>query len=127
MLFTFPKCISPILLPLDYLAVKSILLPPLSPTSHLIPLPPRIVLSEWRWAAQLISKRVAHDPKYTKLFIGVDRYFSSGREKMLITTIELARGIDVATDSIVINYDIPLDLLLARPPAGSPCALSVTM
>lgn len=66
-------------------------------------------------------------PKVHKTIIGVDKYFSSGREKMLITTVELARGIDVATDSIVINYDILLDPRLARPPAGLPCALIVTI
>lgn len=35
--------------------------------------------------------------------------FTSGRAKVLITTNVLARGIDVATVSMVINYDIPLD------------------
>jgi ATP-dependent RNA helicase DDX19/DBP5 len=35
--------------------------------------------------------------------------FASGRAKVLITTNVLARGIDVATVSMVVNYDIPLD------------------
>jgi len=35
--------------------------------------------------------------------------FTTGRAKVLITTNVLARGIDVATVSMVINYDIPLD------------------
>lgn len=35
--------------------------------------------------------------------------FSAGRAKVLITTNVLARGIDVATVSMVVNYDIPLD------------------
>ncbi|KAF8467335.1 P-loop containing nucleoside triphosphate hydrolase protein [Kalaharituber pfeilii] len=34
--------------------------------------------------------------------------FRSGRAKVLITTNVLARGIDVATVSMVVNYDIPL-------------------
>ena len=36
--------------------------------------------------------------------------FRSGRAKVLITTNVLARGIDVATVSMVVNYDIPLDV-----------------
>ncbi|KAI5779097.1 P-loop containing nucleoside triphosphate hydrolase protein [Geopyxis carbonaria] len=35
--------------------------------------------------------------------------FREGRAKVLITTNVLARGIDVATVSLVVNYDIPLD------------------
>jgi ATP-dependent RNA helicase DDX19/DBP5 len=35
--------------------------------------------------------------------------FRSGKAKVLITTNVLARGIDVATVSMVVNYDIPLD------------------
>lgn len=35
--------------------------------------------------------------------------FRSGKSKVLITTNVLARGIDVATVSLVVNYDIPLD------------------
>ncbi|KAI5820493.1 P-loop containing nucleoside triphosphate hydrolase protein [Pyronema omphalodes] len=35
--------------------------------------------------------------------------FASGKAKVLITTNVLARGIDVATVSMVVNYDIPLD------------------
>ena len=34
--------------------------------------------------------------------------FRNGRAKVLITTNVLARGIDVATVSMVVNYDIPL-------------------
>jgi ATP-dependent RNA helicase DDX19/DBP5 len=34
--------------------------------------------------------------------------FRSGRSKVLITTNVLARGIDVSTVSMVINYDIPM-------------------
>jgi len=34
--------------------------------------------------------------------------FRFGRAKVLITTNVLARGIDVATTSLVINYDIPV-------------------
>ena len=34
--------------------------------------------------------------------------FRHGRAKVLITTNVLARGIDVATVSMVVNYDIPL-------------------
>lgn len=34
--------------------------------------------------------------------------FRSGRSKVLITTNVLARGIDVSTVSMVINYDIPV-------------------
>ena len=34
--------------------------------------------------------------------------FRSGKAKVLITTNVLARGIDVATVSMVVNYDIPL-------------------
>lgn len=42
--------------------------------------------------------------------------FRSGRSKVLITTNVLARGIDVSTVSMVINYDIPMK----GPGDGSP-------
>lgn len=35
--------------------------------------------------------------------------FREGRSKVLITTNVLARGIDIATVSMVVNYDIPVD------------------
>ncbi|CUS15578.1 unnamed protein product [Tuber aestivum] len=35
--------------------------------------------------------------------------FRSGRTKVLITTNVLARGIDVSTVSMVVNYDLPMD------------------
>jgi ATP-dependent RNA helicase DDX19/DBP5 len=35
--------------------------------------------------------------------------FREGRTKVLITTNVLARGIDIATVNLVINYDIPVD------------------
>lgn len=46
-------------------------------------------------------------------FDGADRdrlleEFRSGKSKVLITTNVLARGIDVSTVSMVINYDIPM-------------------
>lgn len=36
--------------------------------------------------------------------------FRAGKTKVLITTNVVARGLDVATVSMVVNYDIPLDV-----------------
>ncbi|QKX56852.1 uncharacterized protein TRUGW13939_03959 [Talaromyces rugulosus] len=46
--------------------------------------------------------------------------FREGRAKVLITTNVLARGIDVSTVSMVINYDVPQHYSPRGPPSGDP-------
>ncbi len=43
------------------------------------------------------------------MFLLVHR-FRDGKEKMLITTNLCARGIDVEQVTLVVNYDIPIDV-----------------
>ncbi|KAK8114180.1 ATP-dependent RNA helicase dbp5 [Apiospora kogelbergensis] len=76
-----------------------------------------IIFVKTRESANEIMKRmVADGHKVTALhgaFEGSERdllidEFRSGRTKVLITTNVLARGIDVSSVSMVINYDVPM-------------------
>ncbi|EOO04155.1 putative atp-dependent rna helicase dbp5 protein [Phaeoacremonium minimum UCRPA7] len=76
-----------------------------------------VIFVKTRESASIIEqKMVADGHKVTALhgaFEGAQRDqllddFRSGRSKVLITTNVLARGIDVSSVSMVINYDIPM-------------------
>lgn len=76
-----------------------------------------IIFVKTRESANEIQKRMEADGhKVTALhgaFEGANRdilldEFRSGRSKVLITTNVLARGIDVSSVSMVINYDVPM-------------------
>ena len=41
--------------------------------------------------------------------------FRAGKEKVLITTNVMARGIDVEQVTVVVNYDLPYDVNFHRP------------
>ncbi|KAI1000760.1 ATP-dependent RNA helicase [Podosphaera aphanis] len=76
-----------------------------------------IIFVKKRETADRISERLVHDG-HTVVAVhgaydGADRdrileEFRAGEAKVLITTNVLARGIDVSTVSMVINYDIPM-------------------
>jgi len=76
-----------------------------------------LIVPQTRDSASEIQRRMEADGhKVSALhgaFEGTDRDavlddFRSGRSKVLITTNVLARGIDVSSVSMVINYDIPM-------------------
>ncbi|RKF81082.1 ATP-dependent RNA helicase dbp5 [Golovinomyces cichoracearum] len=76
-----------------------------------------IIFVKKRETADKISSRLVADGHQVVAvhgaFDGMDRDriledFRAGRAKVLITTNVLARGIDVSTVSMVINYDIPM-------------------
>lgn len=76
-----------------------------------------IIFVKRRESASRIAERLSADGhKVVAIhgaFDGADRDriledFRSGRSKVLITTNVLARGIDVSTVTMVINYDIPM-------------------
>ena len=90
---------------------------------HILTVGSSVIFVKRRDAAAEIQRRMEADGHKVAALHGAlnaddrDRVmddFSSGRAKVLITTNVLARGIDVATVNMVINYDIPLD------PAGNP-------
>jgi len=85
---------------------------------HILTVGSSVVFVKRREAAAEIQRRMEADGHKVAALHGnldtADRDrimddFASGRAKVLITTNVLARGIDVATVSMVINYDIPLD------------------
>lgn len=85
---------------------------------HILTIGSSIIFVKKRETASEIQRRMEADGhKVAALhgaFDGAERDkviddFREGRAKVLITTNVLARGIDVATVSLVVNYDIPLD------------------
>lgn len=85
---------------------------------HILTIGSSIIFVKKRETASEIQRRMEADGhKVAALhgaFDGAERDkviddFRSGKAKVLITTNVLARGIDVATVSLVVNYDIPLD------------------
>lgn len=85
---------------------------------HILTIGSSIIFVKRRDTASEIQRRMEADGhKVAALhgaFEGAERDkviddFREGRAKVLITTNVLARGIDVATVSLVVNYDIPLD------------------
>ncbi|TGZ83238.1 P-loop containing nucleoside triphosphate hydrolase protein [Ascodesmis nigricans] len=85
---------------------------------HILTVSSSIIFVKRRDTANEIQKRMEADGHKVVALHGAqdgaerDRIiddFREGRAKVLITTNVLARGIDVATVSLVINYDIPLD------------------
>ncbi|KAI0164363.1 DEAD-domain-containing protein [Hypoxylon sp. FL1284] len=76
-----------------------------------------IIFVKTRESATQIQKRMTQDGHKVSVlhgaYEGAERdalleEFRSGKSKVLITTNVLARGIDVSTVSMVINYDIPM-------------------
>ncbi|XDG03970.1 hypothetical protein ABKA04_003585 [Annulohypoxylon sp. FPYF3050] len=76
-----------------------------------------IIFVKTRESANQIQKRMTEDGHKVSVlhgaYEGAERDtlledFRSGKSKVLITTNVLARGIDVSTVSMVINYDIPM-------------------
>ncbi|KAG0633343.1 P-loop containing nucleoside triphosphate hydrolase protein [Tuber brumale] len=85
---------------------------------HVLTIGSSIIFVKKRETASEIQRRMEADGHKVAALHGaqegVDRDrviddFRSGKAKVLITTNVLARGIDVATVSMVVNYDIPLD------------------
>ncbi|KAG0639069.1 P-loop containing nucleoside triphosphate hydrolase protein [Tuber brumale] len=85
---------------------------------HILTVGSSIIFVKKRETASEIQRRMEADGHKVAALHGAqegadrDRViddFRSGRAKVLITTNVLARGIDVATVSMVVNYDIPLD------------------
>ncbi|KAI0019325.1 DEAD-domain-containing protein [Xylariomycetidae sp. FL0641] len=76
-----------------------------------------IIFVKTRQSADLIQERMTHDGHRVSVLHGAYEGnerdallddFRMGKSKVLITTNVLARGIDVSTVSMVINYDIPM-------------------
>ncbi|KAK9453278.1 P-loop containing nucleoside triphosphate hydrolase protein [Dipodascopsis uninucleata] len=85
---------------------------------HLLTVGSSIIFVKTRATADEIQKRMTSDGHKVSVLHGAyegserDRIlddFRAGRSKVLITTNVLARGIDVASVSMVINYDVPTD------------------
>jgi len=85
---------------------------------HILTIGSSIIFVKRRESANEIQRRMEADGHKVVALSGAleatdrDRVmeeFSVGKAKVLITTNVLARGIDVATVSLVVNYDIPLD------------------
>ncbi|KAG0138273.1 P-loop containing nucleoside triphosphate hydrolase protein [Tuber indicum] len=85
---------------------------------HVLTVGSSIIFAKKRETASEIQRRMEEDGhKVATLHSaqdGADRdkavhAFRSGQAKVLITTDVLARGIDVATVSMVVNFDLPLD------------------
>lgn len=85
---------------------------------HILTIGSSIIFVKRRDTANEIQRRMEADGHKVAALHGAqdgaerDRIiddFREGRAKVLITTNVLARGIDVATVSLVVNYDIPLD------------------
>lgn len=85
---------------------------------HMLTIGSSIIFVKRRETAHEIQRRMEADGHKVAVLHGKqegperDRViddFREGRAKVLITTNVLARGIDVATVSLVVNYDIPLD------------------
>ncbi|CAZ84903.1 unnamed protein product [Tuber melanosporum] len=85
---------------------------------HILTIGSSIIFVKKRETASEIQRRMEADGHKVAALHGAqegadrDRViddFRSGKAKVLITTNVLARGIDVATVSMVVNYDIPLD------------------
>ncbi|KAK9322312.1 P-loop containing nucleoside triphosphate hydrolase protein [Lipomyces orientalis] len=83
---------------------------------HLLTVGSSIIFVRTRATADEIQRRMTEDGHKVSVLHGAfegferDRIiddFRAGRSKVLITTNVLARGIDVASISMVINYDIP--------------------
>jgi ATP-dependent RNA helicase DDX19/DBP5 len=87
---------------------------------HILTVGSSVIFVKRRDAAMEIQRRMEEDGHKVAALHGnllpevrdaVMDDFTSGRAKVLITTNVLARGIDVATVSMVVNYDIPLDAM----------------
>jgi ATP-dependent RNA helicase DDX19/DBP5 len=85
---------------------------------HILTIGSSVIFVKRRESANEIQRRMEADGHKVVALSGAleatdrDRVmeeFSVGKAKVLITTNVLARGIDVATVSLVVNYDIPLD------------------
>ncbi|KAK9446417.1 P-loop containing nucleoside triphosphate hydrolase protein [Limtongia smithiae] len=85
---------------------------------HLLTVGSSIIFVRTRATAEEIQNRMAADGhKVSVLHGGLEGFerdqvlddFRMGRSKVLVTTNVIARGIDVASVSMVINYDIPTD------------------
>ncbi|KAG0137674.1 P-loop containing nucleoside triphosphate hydrolase protein [Tuber indicum] len=85
---------------------------------HILTIGSSIIFVKKRETASEIQRRMEADGHKVAALHGAqegadrDRViddFRSGKAKVLITTNVLARGIDVATVSMVVNNDIPLD------------------
>ncbi|KAK9472720.1 P-loop containing nucleoside triphosphate hydrolase protein [Dipodascopsis tothii] len=85
---------------------------------HLLTVASSIIFVRSRATADEITRRMMADGHTVSVLHGAfegkerDRLiddFRFGRSKVLITTNVLARGIDIATVSMVVNYDIPTD------------------
>jgi ATP-dependent RNA helicase DDX19/DBP5 len=85
---------------------------------HILTIGSSIIFVKKRETASEIQRRMEQDGHKVAALHGafdpsmrdqVMDDFCSGKAKVLITTNVLARGIDVATVSMVVNYDIPLD------------------
>ncbi|KAK9479831.1 P-loop containing nucleoside triphosphate hydrolase protein [Lipomyces japonicus] len=83
---------------------------------HLITVGSSIIFVRTRETADKVQARMVADGHRVAVlhggFLGEDRDriiedFRAGRVKVLITTNVLARGIDIASVSMVINYDVP--------------------
>ncbi|KAK9466830.1 P-loop containing nucleoside triphosphate hydrolase protein [Lipomyces arxii] len=85
---------------------------------HLLTVGSSIIFVQSRMTAEKVQARMTEDGHKCSVlhggFEGEDRDriledFRTGRSKVLITTNVIARGIDIASVSMVINYDVPLD------------------
>ncbi|CAZ84904.1 unnamed protein product [Tuber melanosporum] len=86
---------------------------------HVLTVGSSIIFAKKRETTSEIQRRIEVDEhKVATLHSAQDRpdrdkavhSFLSGKAKVLITTDVLVRGIDVATVSMVVNYDLPLDM-----------------
>ncbi|KAG0137720.1 P-loop containing nucleoside triphosphate hydrolase protein, partial [Tuber indicum] len=86
---------------------------------HVLTVGSSIIFAKKRETASEIQRRMEDDGhKVSTLHSAQEgperdkaaRAFRSGKTKVLITTEVLARGIDVPTTSMVVNFDLPLDI-----------------
>lgn len=78
-----------------------------------------MIFCQTRKSAMWLAKKMAEDGHAVAVLTGelaveqrmaiLDR-FRSGKEKILVTTNVCARGIDVDQVTVVVNYDVPMDL-----------------
>ena len=60
--------------------------------------PPGMATSEWCTTAQLMTKHIAHDPQYTKLFVDIGSYINSIRDGSAATEpVSKRRKLDTPT------------------------------
>ena len=79
-----------------------------------------IVFCQTRRSAQFLAGKMSKDGHSVAILSGdmdisarvsVLNRFREGKEKLLITTNLCARGLDIEQITLVINYDLPLDLM----------------